>query len=94
MKNLGGIKIIMIAALALMILAGTCAAVSLSNSGGGTWIMGTGGSALVVGQTSTINFDTLKTVDQQFPLYHTIFFFAMLIEISPYIKRTVCKIYA
>ncbi len=37
MKNLGGIRIIMIAALALMILAGTGAAVSLSNSGGGTW---------------------------------------------------------
>jgi hypothetical protein len=37
MKNFGGIKIIMIAALALLILAGTCAAVSLSNSGGGTW---------------------------------------------------------
>jgi hypothetical protein len=37
MKNLGGIKIIMIAALALIILAGTCAAVSLSNSGGGIW---------------------------------------------------------
>jgi hypothetical protein len=40
--------------------------VSLSNSGGGTWIMGTGGSALVVGQTSTINFDTLKTVDHAY----------------------------
>jgi hypothetical protein len=37
MKNLCGIKIIMIAALALIILAGTGAAVSLSNSGGGTW---------------------------------------------------------
>jgi len=37
MKSFGGIKIIMIAALALIILAGTCAAVSLSNSGGGTW---------------------------------------------------------
>lgn len=37
MKNIGGIKIIMIAALALIILAGTGAAVSLSNSGGGTW---------------------------------------------------------
>ncbi len=37
MKNLGGIKIIMIAALALIIFAGTGAAVSLSNSGGGTW---------------------------------------------------------
>lgn len=37
MKNIGGIKIIMIAALVLMILAGTGAAVSLSNSGGGTW---------------------------------------------------------
>jgi len=37
MKNLGGIKIIMIAMLALIILAGTGAAVSLSNSGGGTW---------------------------------------------------------
>jgi len=37
MKNLGGIRIIMIAALALMILTGTCATVSLSNSGGGTW---------------------------------------------------------
>ncbi|MBU4038088.1 MAG: DUF2341 domain-containing protein [Proteobacteria bacterium] len=37
MKNIGGIKIIMIAALALIILAGTCAAASLSNSGGGTW---------------------------------------------------------
>lgn len=37
MKNLGGIKIIMFAALALMIFAGTCVAVSLSNSGGGTW---------------------------------------------------------
>jgi hypothetical protein len=37
MKNSGGIKIIMIAALALMILTGTGAAVSLSNSGGGTW---------------------------------------------------------
>jgi hypothetical protein len=37
MKNLGGIKIIMIAALALIILAGTGAAASLSNSGGGTW---------------------------------------------------------
>lgn len=37
MKNLGGIKIIMIAALALILLAGTGAAASLSNSGGGTW---------------------------------------------------------
>lgn len=37
MKHLGGIKIIMIAVLALIIFAGTCAAVSLSNSGGGTW---------------------------------------------------------
>ncbi len=37
MKNFGGIKIIMIAPLALMILAGTGAAVCLSNSGGGTW---------------------------------------------------------
>ncbi len=37
MKNLGGIKIIMITALVLIILAGTGAAVSLSNSGGGTW---------------------------------------------------------
>ncbi len=37
MKNSSGIKIIMIAALALIIFAGTCAAVSLSNSGGGTW---------------------------------------------------------
>jgi hypothetical protein len=37
MKNMGGIKIIKIAALALIILAGTGAAVSLSNSGGGTW---------------------------------------------------------
>ncbi len=37
MKNIGGIKIIIIAALALMILAGTGAAVSLSNSGGGMW---------------------------------------------------------
>jgi hypothetical protein len=36
MKNLGGIRIIMIAALALIILAGTGAAVSLSNSGGVT----------------------------------------------------------
>jgi hypothetical protein len=37
MKNSSGIKIIMIAALALIILAGTCTAVSLSNPGGGTW---------------------------------------------------------
>jgi len=37
MKNLGGIKLIMIAALALIILEGTGAAASLSNSGGGTW---------------------------------------------------------
>lgn len=37
MKNSSGIKIIMIAAPALIILAGTGAAVSLSNSGGGTW---------------------------------------------------------
>lgn len=37
MKNLGGIKILVVAALALIILAGTGAAVSLSNSGGGTW---------------------------------------------------------
>ncbi len=37
MRGIGGIKIIMIAALALIILAGTGAAVSLSNSGGGTW---------------------------------------------------------
>jgi len=37
MKNLSGLKLIMIAALALMLLAGTGAAVSLSNSGGGTW---------------------------------------------------------
>jgi len=37
MKNIGGIKIIMIAALALIILAGIGATVSLSNSGGGTW---------------------------------------------------------
>jgi len=37
MKNFGGIKIIMIAALAFMILAGTGAAVDLSNSGGGMW---------------------------------------------------------
>jgi hypothetical protein len=36
-KYFGGIKIIMIATLALIILAGTGAAVSLSNSGGGTW---------------------------------------------------------
>ncbi len=34
---MGGIKIIMTTALALIILAGTGAAVSLSNSGGGTW---------------------------------------------------------
>jgi len=37
MKKSGGIKIIMIAAIALIILAGTGAAVSLSNSGGGMW---------------------------------------------------------
>lgn len=37
MKNIGGIKIIMIAALALIIIAGTGIAMSLSNSGGGTW---------------------------------------------------------
>ncbi len=37
MKNMGGIKIIMIAALALIVLVGTGAAASLSNSGGGTW---------------------------------------------------------
>ncbi len=37
MKNSSGIKIIMIAALAFIILTGTGAAVSLSNSGGGTW---------------------------------------------------------
>ncbi len=37
MKNLGGIKMIMVTVLALIILAGTGAAVSLSNSGGGTW---------------------------------------------------------
>ncbi len=37
MKNIGGIKLLFVAALALIILAGTGAAVSLSNSGGGTW---------------------------------------------------------
>ncbi len=37
MKNTDGIKILIIAALALIILSGTGAAVSLSNSGGGTW---------------------------------------------------------
>jgi len=35
MKNMGGIKILFVAALALLILAGTCVAVSLSNSGAG-----------------------------------------------------------
>jgi hypothetical protein len=33
----GVIRLLFVAALALLILAGTCAAVSLSNSGGGTW---------------------------------------------------------
>jgi hypothetical protein len=54
MKYRGGIKILFVAALALIILAGTCAAVSLSNSGGGTWkyqhninIMENSGTALV-----------------------------------------------
>ncbi|MBU4038085.1 MAG: hypothetical protein KKA35_16815 [Proteobacteria bacterium] len=37
MKNIGEIKTIMIAALALIILAGTGAAASLSNSRSGTW---------------------------------------------------------
>jgi hypothetical protein len=37
MKNIGGIKILFIASLVLIILAGTGAPVSLSNSGGGTW---------------------------------------------------------
>jgi hypothetical protein len=37
MKDLGGIKLLVVAALALIILAGTGTAVSLSNSGGGTW---------------------------------------------------------
>jgi hypothetical protein len=32
MKNMGGIKILFVAALAIIILAGTCAAASLSNS--------------------------------------------------------------
>ena len=36
MKNTGGIRLLVVAALALIILAGTGAAVSLSNSGGGT----------------------------------------------------------
>lgn len=36
MKNIGGIKLLLVI-LALMILTGTGAAVSLSNSGGGTW---------------------------------------------------------
>ena len=37
MKNSCVIKLLFVAALALIILAGTGAAVSLSNSGGGTW---------------------------------------------------------
>jgi hypothetical protein len=37
MKNLGGIKLLFVAALVLIFLAGTAAAVSLSNSGGGNW---------------------------------------------------------
>jgi hypothetical protein len=37
LKNSDGIKILIAASLALMILAGTGAAVCLSNSGGGTW---------------------------------------------------------
>ncbi len=37
MKNIGGIKIIMIAALALIILSSTGATMSLSSSGGGIW---------------------------------------------------------
>jgi hypothetical protein len=37
MKNTGIIRLLFVAALALLILAGTCAAVSLSNSGGRTW---------------------------------------------------------
>jgi len=37
MKNRGGIKLLFVVALALIILAGTGAAVRLSNSGGGTW---------------------------------------------------------
>ncbi len=37
MKNTAGFKIFIVAALALIILAGTGAAASLSNSGGGTW---------------------------------------------------------
>ncbi len=37
MKKSGGIKLLFVAALALIIFAGTGAAVSLSNSGGGTW---------------------------------------------------------
>ncbi len=37
MKNSGRLELLMLAALVLMILSGTGAAVSLSNSGGGTW---------------------------------------------------------
>lgn len=37
MKNSGGIKILFVVVLTLLILAGTGAAASLSNSGGGIW---------------------------------------------------------
>lgn len=37
MYNLNWIKVLMVAELALIILAGTGAAASLSNSGGGAW---------------------------------------------------------
>lgn len=37
MKNSGGIRLLFVAALALIILAGAGAAISLSNSGGRTW---------------------------------------------------------
>ncbi len=37
MKKSGGINLLFVAALALIILAGTGAAASLSNSGGGKW---------------------------------------------------------
>jgi len=37
MKNMGRIRLLFVAALVLLLLAGTCAATSLSNSGGGTW---------------------------------------------------------
>ncbi len=37
MKNMGGIRLLFVAALALLIIAGTGAAASQSISGGGKW---------------------------------------------------------